>query len=62
MRGSNEIRLVIANGQYGGCGAELQVRINGNLIKSLGRKIEIPIERAPANATCADELIPLELK
>jgi hypothetical protein len=58
--GNNEIRAFLKNGQYGGCGANFEVRINGTIIKSLGRTWSL--ERSAANAVCADETMELNFK
>jgi hypothetical protein len=55
--GRNEIRVFVRNGVYGGCGAELQFRINGTSIGSLKRSWLIPIEKATVEGVCVDEEI-----
>jgi hypothetical protein len=45
-RGPNSIFVLIINGQYGGCGGELQLRINGSVVTDFTREWSIPMERA----------------
>jgi hypothetical protein len=61
-QGKNEIRAVVKNGDYGGCGANLQVRINGAEVESLNRAWSIPMERASAGGICVDEAITFDLR
>jgi hypothetical protein len=60
-KGENEIRVVVTNGQYGGCGAEFEVRINGRRVQELRRAWARPINQASVGGVCADEIIPLNL-
>jgi hypothetical protein len=60
--GSNEIRVVIRNGQYGGCGAELDVSINGKPVDSFARAWYLPTERASVNGLCFDESFSFQLR
>jgi hypothetical protein len=62
LQGNNEIRAFLKNGQYGGCGANFEVRINGTIIKSLSRTWSLPTERSAPNAVCADETMELNFK
>jgi hypothetical protein len=59
--GDNEIRAIVKNGDYGGCGADLEVRINGTAVASLSRSWSIPMERATIGGVCVDETIRLQL-
>jgi hypothetical protein len=61
-QGENEIRTVVRNGQYGGCGANLQVRINGILVESLSAAWVIPMERATVGGVCVDETKSFQLR
>ncbi|MBK1837483.1 trypsin-like peptidase domain-containing protein [Azospirillum sp. YIM B02556] len=55
--GENEIRVVIKNGQYGGCGAALDVHVNGEAIQGLQRAWTVPIENAFIGGLCVDDSI-----
>jgi hypothetical protein len=61
-QGNNEIRAIVKNGEYGGCGANLEVRINGAEVETLGRAWAIPIDRASIGGVCVDEKITFELR
>jgi hypothetical protein len=60
--GRNEIRVVIKNGEYGGCGAELDVTVNGKRVDSFDRAWFLPTERASVNGLCFDESIEFQLQ
>jgi S1-C subfamily serine protease len=55
--GPNEIRVVLKNGQYGGCGVSIQARMNGANIANLSRSWKIPMEKASGGGICVDESI-----
>jgi hypothetical protein len=59
--GANEIRTVIKNGDYGGCGGTLDVRINGTPVESLSRAWAIPIGQATVGELCFDEKMTFSL-
>jgi hypothetical protein len=61
-QGDNEIRAIVKNGDFGGCGANLEVRMNDVAIESLSRAWSIPMDRASVGGVCVNEAMTFELK
>ena len=60
-QGPNSILVNIDNGQYGGCGGTLQLRINGSLIPDFSQQWAIPMQQAPVNGNCVRQVLTLDL-
>lgn len=61
-KGPNSIMVRIDNGIYGGCGGTLSLRINGSVAKEFSRTWQIPIDKAPYNGKCIQEVLTLNLQ
>jgi len=59
-QGANAVKIIITNGQYGGCGGTITFQINGKVYDELRHSWVTPMNQAFANAICTLEVFTID--
>lgn len=62
VHGNNDLRVFIKNGRFGGCGAKLSVKINGEPNLQLSKAWAKPMDAASIDGVCFDDVITFTVK